>query len=115
LALLNEAALLWDTSSDASLLQKLLQRYHNLGRDAQERSGWRPYSSIRRDLMSVPLVTPHNFQVADEPLIRAELIQLAHENRLDDLLLPAAALLSATRSACCGGGPRPSPRTPWAG
>ena len=84
LALLNEAALLWDTS-DYSLLQKLLQRYRDLGRDAQERSGLRPYSSIRRDLMSVPLVTPHNVQVADEPLIRAELIQLAHENRLDEL------------------------------
>ena len=84
LALLNEAALLWDTS-DYALLQKLLQRYRDLGRDAQERSGLRPYSSIRRDLMSVPLVTPHNFQVADEPLIRAELIQLAHENQLDEL------------------------------
>jgi outer membrane protein assembly factor BamB len=84
LALLNEAALLWDTG-DHGLLQKLLQRYRDLGRDAHERSGLRPYSAIRRDLMSVPLVTPHRVQVADEPLIRAELIQLAHENRLDEL------------------------------
>jgi outer membrane protein assembly factor BamB len=84
LALLNEAALLWDTG-DHGLLQKLLQRYRDLGRDAAERTGLRPYSSIRRDLMSVPLVTPHDVQVADEPTIRAELIQLAHENRLDEL------------------------------
>ena len=31
--------------------------------------------------MSVPLVTPHNVQVANEPVIRAELIQLAQEYR----------------------------------
>lgn len=81
LALLNEAALLWDNSSDHALLQKLLQRYRDVGLRGQERSGLRPYTSIRRDLMSVPLVTPHTVQVANEPLIRAELIQLAHEDR----------------------------------
>ena len=84
LALLNEACLLWDTN-DHALLQKLLQRYRDLGLDAQERTGQRPYSAVRRDLMSVPLVTPHRIQVADEPLVRAELVQLAHEERLDEL------------------------------
>ena len=47
LALLNEAALLWDVTSDHQLLQKLLQRYRDLGLRGQERSGLRPYSSIR--------------------------------------------------------------------
>ena len=81
LALLNEAALLWDVTSDHQLLQKLLQRYRDVGLHGQQRTRLRPYSSIRRDLMSVPLVTPHNVQVANETVIRAELIQLAHEYR----------------------------------
>lgn len=81
LALLNEAALLWDVTSDHQLLQKLLQRYRDVGLRGQQRGGLRPYSSVRHDLMSVPLVTPHNVQVANEPVIRAELIQLAQENR----------------------------------
>jgi len=85
LALLNEAASLWDTTSDHSLMQKLVQRYRDLGHDAQQLAGLRPYSAVRRDLMSVPLVTPHSIQVADEAVVRSEIIQLAHENRLDDL------------------------------
>jgi len=85
LALLNEAAMLWDTTSDHQLVQTLLQRYRDLGHDAQALSGLPPYSAVRRDLMSVPLVTPHSVQVADEPLVRAELIQLAYENRMDEL------------------------------
>ncbi|NLF70603.1 MAG: PQQ-binding-like beta-propeller repeat protein [Candidatus Anammoximicrobium sp.] len=78
LALLNEAALLWDATSDQQFVENLLQRYRDLGLRAQGHRGLRPYSSIRRDLMTVPLVTPHRVQVANDPLIRAELIQLAH-------------------------------------
>lgn len=85
LALLNEAALLWDTVSDHPLVQRLVQRYRDLGHDAQALSGLPPYSTVRRDLMSVPLVTPHSVQIADERLVRSELIQLAYEQRLDEL------------------------------
>lgn len=84
LALLNEAALLWDLTSDHQRLQKLLQRYRDLGLRGQQRDGLRPYSTIRPDLMRVPLVTPHSVPVANEPTIRAELIQLAQEDRWDE-------------------------------
>lgn len=85
LAVLNEAALLWDTASDHSWVQRLVQRYRDVGHEAQALSAQPPYSTVRREVMSVPLVTPHSVQIADERLVRSELIQLAYEQRLDEL------------------------------
>ncbi len=85
LALLNEAALLWDTSTDGALVQRLVQRYFDLGFAAQATVGWPPYSSVRRDFMSVPLVTPHSISTVNSAAVRAEIIQLANASRWDDL------------------------------
>jgi outer membrane protein assembly factor BamB len=85
-ALLGEAALWWDVRSDHQLVQRLIQRYHDLGLAGFRQSGLRPYSTLRRAAMSVSLPSPHDLRVPNEEAVRWELIQLAHEDRWDEAL-----------------------------
>jgi hypothetical protein len=85
-ALLAETALLRNTREDWAERGGLLDRYHALGMEAFRREGQRPYTWIRHDLMSVPMVGQGDVRVAREATVRAEMIQLSHEQRWLELL-----------------------------
>ncbi len=85
-ALLREAVQLLGTRGDHGRLTNLVKRYHALGMTAMKQLGERPYSWIRHELMSVPMATPHDFRIACEDSIRAELIQMSHNERWEETL-----------------------------
>jgi outer membrane protein assembly factor BamB len=84
-ALLAEAALLLTVRDDYAQRELLMERYHALGMEAFRREGQRPYTWIRHDLMSVPLGSHDDVRPARETLVRAEIIQLSHQQRWREL------------------------------
>lgn len=85
-ALLDEATLLLDIRDDHGRLVNLVRRYHELGITARKLANERPFSWIRRALMSVPMATSYDIKVADEENIRVELMQLGHNGRWREAL-----------------------------
>ena len=84
--LLAEAAAMLTVRDDHVQRESLLERYHALGMEAFRREGQRPYSWIRHDLMSVPLGSHDDVQPVRETTIRAEIVQLSHQQRWRELL-----------------------------
>ncbi|MCH5376168.1 MAG: hypothetical protein JJ992_19530, partial [Planctomycetes bacterium] len=84
--LLSEAAAMLTVRDDYAQRESLLHRYHDLGMEAFQREDRRPYTWIRHALMSVPLGSHDDVRVAREETIRAEFVQLSHEERWSELL-----------------------------
>lgn len=78
---LDEAALLLELWDDNALLQRLIKRFHEAGRAAFEGDDGSPFSAIRQPLMSTPIASRHQLEIATEELLRAELIKLVYERQ----------------------------------
>jgi hypothetical protein len=78
LALLNEAALIFDASAPGAV-EALLQHYEQLGRAAMNELQARPFSFVRRSLLAAPLWTAQPIDALPPALIRAELSQRTSE------------------------------------
>lgn len=76
LALLNEAALIFDASAPGAA-NALLQQYERLGRAAMHELAAPPFSFVRRSLLTAPLWTAQTLDALPASLVRAELSQLA--------------------------------------
>ncbi len=75
LALLNEAALIFDASAPGAA-DALLQQYERLGRAAMHEQAAPPFSFVRRSLLAAPLWTARPIDALLASLVRAELSQL---------------------------------------
>lgn len=85
-ALLNEFTLLSDLGTDASKLNRMIERYHRVAEEgAAERGDIRPFSRLRRTLMSAPFGTHHQLSVVHEPLLRQEMLNFALHQQWDEV------------------------------
>lgn len=79
-----------DLRDGQSMKTGLVQRLANVGMQAFQEHGVRPWSTIRRTYQTTPIHTIHFFPrtplVVFEPLIRSELIQLTYQQQHQELL-----------------------------
>lgn len=85
LQLLNEAALLYDVRDDLALLTQYFERFHALG-DASLSAGRRPFSTILEPMLTAPVASHQAMRLAEQSLMRGELLQLLDGRRWSETL-----------------------------
>ena len=85
IALLSEAALLLDARNNNTLIA-FIQRFHRLGMDLFRDSNNRPFSFVRPALMNASFSSRGQPRLADEAILRVELLQLLYAQQWSELL-----------------------------
>ncbi|MCA9210314.1 MAG: PQQ-binding-like beta-propeller repeat protein, partial [Planctomycetales bacterium] len=85
LQLLNEAALIYDVRDDLNLLTQFFGRYHSLGA-ASLSEGRRPFSTILEPMLTAPVASQQAMRLAEQSLMRGELLQLLDGRRWGEAL-----------------------------
>lgn len=78
LRVLAETALVMDVWDDQPALQRFIRRYVEAGIAAWKHDGTAPFTAVRRAWMTTPIATRQPLDLANEELLRTELVQLIY-------------------------------------